>query len=168
MEWKQHPIFKIYEISSSGHVRNISTRNFISPWVCPHGYLRQRLKLENKYMNRFVHVLVLEAFVSLRPAGLLPNHKDGKKQNNSVSNLEWVTPQENVKHSFKLGLSTTIGSSHPRSKLTDEEVLEIKSKLIKGMGIYEIMRLYNYKVSYSVIYHIKYNKTWKHLRKLSR
>ena len=32
------------------------------------------------------------------------NHIDGNKTNNAVSNLEWVTNQENQIHKFKIGL----------------------------------------------------------------
>ena len=34
--------------------------------------------------------------------GLVINHKDGNKQNNHVSNLEWVTSKENAIHSVNV------------------------------------------------------------------
>ncbi len=54
--------------------------------------------------NHYVHVLVLEAFVSPRPEGCNANHKDGVKQNNKLGNLEWVTYKENSQHAVRTGL----------------------------------------------------------------
>jgi hypothetical protein len=48
--------------------------------------------------------LVAENFIGKRPKGYEINHKDGKKSNNRLNNLEWVTPKENYHHAVKLGL----------------------------------------------------------------
>ena len=37
------------------------------------------------------------------------NHIDGNKENFDLSNLEWVTPQENIIHARKTGLHTSDG-----------------------------------------------------------
>jgi hypothetical protein len=51
------------------------------------------------------------------------NHIDGVKSNNSLSNLEWNTRSENIKHSFQTGLQKPIlGEKHACAKLKDSEI----------------------------------------------
>ena len=57
-----------------------------------------RCKLDN------VHRLVAKAFISTDDPSLHVNHKNGIKTDNSVGNLEWMTPGENILHAWKTGL----------------------------------------------------------------
>lgn len=52
--------------------------------------------------NFAVHRLVAEAFIGPPGKGQETNHKDLNKQNNDVSNLEWVDHQENVDHYYRV------------------------------------------------------------------
>jgi len=66
----------------------------------PDGYLR--VKLNNK--NVSIHSLVAKFILGERPKDYVINHKDGNKLNNKVSNLEYVTIAENIKHSVENGM----------------------------------------------------------------
>ncbi len=71
--------------------------------------------------------LVWEAVHGEIPGGLEINHRNGVKTDNRVENLELVTRQENIKHAYATGLASNAGERHPRAKLTDEQVREIRS-----------------------------------------
>ena len=61
-----------------------------------------RANIKNQYD---VHRLVAETFIP-NPNNLSDvNHKDGCKTNNILSNLEWCSRSDNLKHAYKNGLS---------------------------------------------------------------
>ena len=80
-----------------------------------------------------VHRLVATAFIP-NPNGFTQiNHKDGNKDNNCVSNLEWCDQSHNLAHAYKMGLISREKESincHLR-KLTKQQVSYIKAEYAK-------------------------------------
>ncbi|EAN1302314.1 HNH endonuclease [Salmonella enterica] len=69
-------------------------------------YLFVRLELGGKLKNMNIHRLVAENFLGPKPYDEhVINHKDGNKQNNEVSNLEWTTIAGNTQHAYRTGLA---------------------------------------------------------------
>lgn len=56
--------------------------------------------------NQFIHRLLSQAFHPNPLNKAHVNHKDGNKQNNCLSNLEWATSKENSQHAVNVGLTT--------------------------------------------------------------
>lgn len=69
-----------------------------------------------------VHVLVAIAFIGKKPfKNAQVNHIDSNRKNNHASNLEWVTPSQNIKHSFDTTnrvnfFKNKFSNEHPTSK----------------------------------------------------
>lgn len=68
----------------------------MKPWQNS-GYLN--VKLNGKHYA--VHRLVAEAFLQKEEGKNVVNHKDGNREHNHYTNLEWVTQQENILHSHR-------------------------------------------------------------------
>lgn len=69
------------------------------------GYYFVCLYNDSKVSKQFlVHRLVARSFCEGYRGGLVVNHKDGIKTNNSSNNLEWVTRSRNMKHAVSTGL----------------------------------------------------------------
>lgn len=87
-----------YEVSSWGRIRNSESGTIIKPYRNSKGYLKVGLMVEGKNKKYRVNRLVAMAFIP-NPYNLPQvNHKDGNKENNSFTNLEWITNDDNAKH----------------------------------------------------------------------
>lgn len=65
-----------------------------------------RVELWNsgKHKTILVHRLVANAFLENNlNTNLTVNHKDGNRQNNNITNLEWLTRAENITYGFENG-----------------------------------------------------------------
>lgn len=88
-----------YQVTSWGRVYNVERERFIRYQLTEKGYARVDLIDENGKRTHYkVHRLVAKAFIKNPDHKPQVNHIDGNKLNNSVTNLEWVTNKENVKH----------------------------------------------------------------------
>ena len=88
-----------YQVSSWGRIRNAKTKDIIAPYKNEKGYLKVGLHINGKCRKFRVNRLVAFAFIP-NPYDLPQvNHKDGNKENNSYTNLEWTTNTMNQRHS---------------------------------------------------------------------
>lgn len=101
------------------------------------GYLRTMLLNDHgKYDTVKVHRIVALAYFG-DPNGLHVNHKNGVKEDNRPTNLEYVTISENIKHAFATGLIVKkSGSKNGNSKLTEQQVIEIREYVKNHKGRY--------------------------------
>lgn len=94
-----------YEVSSWGRVLDIWSCQFVRPEVTKKGYLRVALFDEDDKRHwQKVHRLVASAFIGNPDNKPEVNHIDGNKQNNSFTNLEWVTGEENRESAKQLAV----------------------------------------------------------------
>lgn len=103
--WKDIPNFEgIYQISNHGNLKSfkaLSNGRILSLKNKRKDYFSVVLTSSNNKRSTRIHRLVAEAFIENPLQKSQVNHIDGDKQNNHVSNLEWVTPSENITHSVK-------------------------------------------------------------------
>lgn len=89
----------------------------LKPSVNGNGYCIINLYTNHCRVGFAVHTLVAKQFIKQEYGKTEVNHKDGNKKNNSVTNLEWVTPGENARHAVDV-LGKRIGTSNKNAKQT--------------------------------------------------
>lgn len=127
-KWKDIKGFEgKYQISSFGRVRTLNWKSsgkikIMRPYLS-RGYLAMTFRLGgagSKQVHPLVHRLVAGAFIDNPDNKPYVNHIDGDRQNNNISNLEWVTRAENERHKIYI-LGHPSGSMfHPQKVLCVE------------------------------------------------
>ncbi len=170
--WKPIPGFESkYEASTLGRIKVIK-KSFRGRF--PVGYILKPSKhyksgyysvmltrSRNSHQRILLHRIILKTFCGDCPTGMEASHRDGLKINNSISNLEWKTHSENEKD--KVGHGTApIGQKNPRCKLSDAQVLKIKSLIKTGESQYKIADKFD--IWQAQVSQIKRGIIWSHIK----
>lgn len=152
-----------YEVSNYGRVRRAKDRLYMKPYIPKNGYPVLRI-IDDKtkaYRNVMLSRLVAHAFIeNPDPANKIEvNHIDANKLNNHVSNLEWVTPKENMKHAEDNKL---IYRFRKKDKHTKEEVHDLCRLCESGLTTKEIQKIHP-EWKYGWIKNIKRGLSWTHI-----
>ena len=91
---KEYPM---YSVSTEGRVRKNSDQKVLTPSKKSNGYMQINLFTnDGRRKKEYVHRLVALTFLDNPNRFPEVNHIDGVRDNNTLSNLEWVTHAENM------------------------------------------------------------------------
>jgi len=156
------PIPEWPEYGASRDGRIWSYRNQI--WRVPRrgnfGYLRVNLSVDGKVKTLKVTRLVASAWLPNPHNFRVVNHKDSNPSNDHVDNLEWCTDLHNVLHCLYEG-NGKIGQEHPRAKLTEADVVQIRTQYAAGVLQRELGRQYG--IRQNSVSQIVLRRLWKHI-----
>lgn len=129
------------------------------------GYRSLNIRSAGKTLNRYVHKLVAEHFVTReRPEQTFVIHLDHDKQNNYYQNLCWVTKEEMIEHNrnnpnLKNRPTTRRTSNY---KLTESKVKIIK-KLLRNDKNRLKMIAKQFGITHTQLNRIRSGENWKHV-----
>ncbi len=161
-----------YEVSDFGRVRSLERTEDCMGGIrhraacmlvpnCHNGYARLRLCKDGVTTRYSVHRLVATHFIPNPNNYPQVNHRDGIKNNNHASNLEWCTGSMNVRHKFYT-LRKCLGEDHYHSAATLDQVLKIREAASFGTPCAKIAE--DLGLGLSCVEHIRYRRSWKHVQ----
>lgn len=141
--WKGVDGFEgFYQVSNLGRVKSLERQakhnrfnvmmtlreKYLRPGISSSTYITVILSDGIKRKTFSLHRLLAIAFIP-NPLNLpYINHIDGNKLNNNLSNLEWCTASENMKHAHRIGIKTIGAYAISVIKLTNSrKVVNIHS-----------------------------------------
>ncbi len=144
IEWKQVPSHPDYRISEDGYIESKMSGEWLPmrQSLSHYGYWVLNLRTpERKVVQHKVHRLVCLAFNGPMSEGKEDvNHKDGDKNNNHRSNLEWCSRGSNSRHALKNGLRSnqaTVDVIVHNDSLGQVQSFEFRHDVTRHFGLNE-------------------------------
>ena len=101
IKFYRHPFIEDYLASKNGKILSLkwNKKRILKLHTTKYGYLDFHIYENNKGRHYFVHRFIYECFKGTIPVDKQVDHIDNHKENNSISNLQLLTPSENTRKS---------------------------------------------------------------------
>ena len=166
--WSPIKGYPAYHVSRRGRFGKfeMATKKIkvLSPQAAGNGYLHVELCRSGTYRKQTLASVMLETFVGPRPKGFHAAHLNGKKRDNRLINLAWVTPKENIGHN-RLHGKLCIGQKNGNSKLTEADVRLIRANFKSGSGTTVQSLANRFGISKGHVYVVARSSVWRHIAK---
>lgn len=160
-QWKQHPVYGLYEVSNMGRVRNKKTRRVLRAAYPPgRSYSIVNLMHHNPdgRVSVAVHRLVAETWLGLKPSREYQvRHLNGDPRDNRASNLCWGTVAENKVDALRHGKLHVKARSGQFITLTTELIKKVKEQ-VQAMDCFLVSAFYGVPLKW--VEDIKAGKRW--------
>jgi hypothetical protein len=126
------------------------------------GYGLLKVNKGDRRITVRAHKVIYEHCVSQVPEGGCVLHKCDVRFCVNPAHLYIGSQRQNVSDMYERGRQNTVkGAKHPRARLNEAQVREIKQQLAAGAGTAQLGRLYG--VCSQAIYAIAKGNSWKHI-----
>lgn len=127
--WAFHPTLENIVVSNTGKVKNYLTDKIIKQRKNYGKYNVCSIRVNKKTKSFIVSRLVAQTFLDYCGNEFEVNHIDGDKSNNNLTNLNWLTRNENLQHAKDTGIfRRKCSSSYLKySKELINEMIEFKN-----------------------------------------
>ena len=107
-QWRTISEYSNYQVSNMGRVMNIKSFKILKCMLSKEGYHRVGIYNSEGYKQFSVHRLVAREFIENTTNKPFVDHIDHNRMNNNITNLRWVSNQENIMNNQKVKGTTSI------------------------------------------------------------